>query len=140
MTHNHPHGIAGAKAIAGCVFLARTGHSKDAIREFAGKRFGYDLSRSLDDVRPGYCFDVSCQGSVPEAILAFLESTSWEDAVRKGISLGGDSDTIAAIAGSIAGPFYGGVPTDIRTEVEARLPVPVRTILAEFVSAFPSAG
>ena len=121
------------------MFLARTGHSKDAIREFAGKRFGYDLSRSLDDVRPGYCFDVSCQGSVPEAILAFLESTSWEDAVRKGISLGGDSDD-AAIAGSIAGPFYGGVPTDIRTEVEARLPVPVRTILAEFVSAFPSAG
>ncbi len=140
VTHNHPHGIAGAKAVAGCVFLARTGHSKDAIREFAGKRFGYDLSRSLDDVRPRYCFDVSCQGSVPEAILAFLESTSWEDAVRQGISLGGDSDTIAAIAGSIAAPFYGGVPADIRTEVEARLPTPVRTILAEFVSAFPSAG
>jgi ADP-ribosylglycohydrolase len=140
VTHNHPHGIAGAKAVAGCVFLARTGHSKDDIREFAGKRFGYDLSRSLDDIRPGYGFDVSCQGSVPEAILAFLESTSWEDAIRKGISLGGDSDTIAAIAGGIAGPFYGGVPADIRTEVEARLPVPVRTILAEFVSAFPSAG
>jgi ADP-ribosylglycohydrolase len=140
VTHNHPHGIAGAKAVAGCVFLARTGHAKDEIREFAGKRFGYDLSRSLDEIRPGYGFDVSCQGSVPEAILAFLESTSWEDAVRKGISLGGDSDTIAAIAGSIAAPFYGGVPADIRTEVEARLPVPVRTILSDFVSAFPSAG
>jgi len=140
VTHNHPHGIAGAKAVAGCVFLARTGHSKDDISEFAGKHFGYDLSRSLDDVRPGYRFDVSCQGSVPEAILAFLESTSWENAVRQGISLGGDSDTIAAIAGGIAAPFYGGVPPDIRAEVEARLPVPVRTILAEFVSAFPPAG
>lgn len=140
VTHNHPHGIAGAKAVAGCVFLARTGHSKGEIREFAASRFGYDLSRTLDEIRPGYCFDVSCQGSVPEAILAFLESTSWEDAVRLGISLGGDSDTIAAIAGSIAEPFYGGVPKDIRTEVEVRLPDPVRTILAEFVSAFPSGG
>ena len=140
VTHNHPHGIAGARAVAGCVFLARTRRSKDEIREFAGKRFGYDLSRSLDDVRPVYRFDVSCQGSVPEAILAFLESTSWEDAVRKGISLGGDSDTIAAIAASIAAPYYGGVPSHIRTEVEARLPISVRTIVADFVSAFPSAG
>jgi ADP-ribosylglycohydrolase len=140
VTHNHPHGIAGAKAVAGCVFLARTGHSKDEIRDFAGKRFGYDLSRSLDAIRPNYCFDVSCQGCVPEAIIAFLESTGWEDAVRKAISLGGDSDTIAAIAGGIAGPFYGGVPGDIRAEVEARVPPPVWTILAEFVSAFPSAG
>jgi ADP-ribosylglycohydrolase len=140
VTHNHPHGIRGAKAVAGCVFLARTGHSTDDIREFATRRFGYDLSRTLDGIRPAYGFDVSCQGSVPEAILAYLESTSWEDAVRKGISLGGDSDTIAAIAGSIAAPFYGGVPTDIRTEVEARLPPAVQTILAEFLSAFPSAG
>jgi len=140
VTHNHPHGIAGAKAVAGCVFLARTGHAKDEIREFATNRFGYDLSRSLDAIRPDYCFDVSCQGSVPEAIIAFLESAGWEDAVRKAISLGGDSDTIAAIAGGIAGPFYGGVPTGIRAEVEARLPTPVRTILLEFVSAFPSAG
>lgn len=140
VTHNHQHGVWGAKAVAGCVFLARTGASKDDIREFAGRRFGYDLTRSLDDIRPAYRFDVSCQGSVPEAILAFLESTSWEDAVRKGISLGGDSDTIAAIAGSVAAPFYGGVPSDIRTEVEARLPNAVRTILAEFVSAFPPAA
>jgi ADP-ribosylglycohydrolase len=140
VTHNHPHGIAGAKAVAGCVFLARAGHSKDHMREFARRRFGYDMDRRLDDIRPGYGFDVSCQGSVPEAILAFLESTSWEDAIRKAISLGGDSDTIAAVAGSIAAPFYGGVPTDIRAEVEARLPDAARTILAEFVSAFPSAG
>jgi ADP-ribosylglycohydrolase len=139
VTHNHPHGIAGAKAVAGCVYLARTGHSKDDIREFAVKRFGYDMDRTLDDIRPAYCFDVSCQGSVPEAILAFLESTGWEDAVRKAISLGGDSDTLAAIAGGIAAPFYGGVPRDIRTEVEVRLPIPIRTILAEFVSAFPPA-
>jgi ADP-ribosylglycohydrolase len=140
VTHNHPHGVAGARAVAGCVFLARTGASKDEIRDFATRRFGYDLSRSLDDIRPGYRFDVSCQGSVPEAILAFLESTSWEDAVRKGISLGGDSDTIAAVAGGIAAPFYGGVPHGIRTEVEARLSPTIRTILADFVTAFPPAG
>jgi ADP-ribosylglycohydrolase len=140
VTHNHPHGIAGARAVAGCVFLARTEHSKDDIRDFASRRFGYDLSRTLDEIRPGYCFDVSCQGSVPEAILAVLESTSWEDAVRKAISLGGDSDTIAAIAGGIAAPFYGGVPTRIRAEVEARLPLPVRRIVSEYVSAFPAAG
>ena len=140
VTLNHQQGIWGAKAVAGCVFLARTGASKDDIREFVTRRFGYDLNRTLDDIRPAYRFDVSCQGSVPEAIIAFLESTGWEDAVRKGISLGGDSDTIAAIAGSIAAPFYGGVPSNIRTEVEARLPIPVRTILAEFLSTFPSAG
>jgi ADP-ribosylglycohydrolase len=140
VTHNHPQGVWGAKAVAGCVFLARTGAGKDEIREFVTRRFGYDLTRSLDDIRPGYRFDVSCQGSVPEAIIAFLASTSWEDAVRKGISLGGDSDTIAAVAGGIGAAFYGGVPSDVRTEVEARLPTPIRTILAEFVSAFPSAG
>lgn len=140
VTHNHPHGIWGAKAAAGCVYLARTGAGKDEIREFVTRRFGYDLDRSLDDIRPGYRFDVSCQGSVPEAIIAFLESTCWEDAVRRAISLGGDSDTIAAIAGGIAAPFYGGLPSDVRTEVEARLPIPVRTILAEFMSAFPPAG
>jgi ADP-ribosylglycohydrolase len=140
VTHNHAQGIWGAKAIAGCVFLARSGRSKDDIREWVTRQFGYDLNRTVEEIRPKYCFDVSCQGSVPEAIVAFLESTSWEDAIRKGISLGGDSDTIAAMAGSIAAPFYGGVPTNIRTEIEAKLPLEVRTILGEFLSAFPSAG
>jgi ADP-ribosylglycohydrolase len=139
VTHNHPHGIAGAKSVAACIFLARTGAAKSEIRDYIVRRFGYDLSRSLDDIRPDYSFDVSCQGSVPEAIIAALESTTWEDAVRKAISLGGDSDTIAAIAGSIAAPMYGGVPKDIRTEVEARLPESARIILTEFLSAYPSA-
>jgi ADP-ribosylglycohydrolase len=140
VTHKHQHGIWGAKAVAGCVFLARTGHSKDDIRDFVTRRFGYDLNRTVESIRPEYRFDVSCQGSVPEAIVAFLDSTSWEDAVRKGISLGGDSDTIGAITGSIAAPFYGGVPTNIRTEIEAKLPPEVRTFVMEFLSAFPSAG
>jgi ADP-ribosylglycohydrolase len=140
VTHNHPEGVKGAEATAASVYFARTGTSKAEIREFVETRFGYDLSRRLDDVRPGYCFDVSCQGSVPEAILAFLESEDWEDAVRKAISLGGDSDTIACIAGGIAAAFYGGVPREIRAEVEGRLPPAMRAILAEFLLSFPSAG
>jgi ADP-ribosylglycohydrolase len=140
VTHNHPEGIKGAQAAAGAVFLARTGHTTPEIRAFAESWLGYDLSRPLDQIRPGYCFDVSCQGSVPEAIVAFLESTDWEDAVRKAISLGGDSDTIACITGGIAAAFYGGVPPAIRAEVEERLPPAMRAILTEFLLSFPSAG
>jgi ADP-ribosylglycohydrolase len=140
VTHNHPEGIKGAQATAACIFLARTGQAKAEIRGFVELQFGYDLSRSLEQVRPGYCFDVSCQGSVPEAILAFLESEDWEDAVRKAISLGGDSDTIACIAGGMAAAFYGGVPREIRAEVEGRLAPAMRAILTEFLLSFPSAG
>ena len=140
VTHNHLEGIKGAQATAACIYLARTGASKAEIRELIEGRFGYDLSRRLDEVRHGYCFDVSCQGSVPEAILAFLESEGWEDAVRKAISLGGDSDTIACIGGGIAAAFYGGVPREIRAEVEARLPPAMRAIPSEFLLSFPSAG
>jgi ADP-ribosylglycohydrolase len=140
VTHNHREGIKGAQATAACVYLARTGACKAEIRELIEGRFGYDLSRRLDDVRPGYGFDVSCQGSVPEAILAFLEWEDWEDAVRKAISLGGDSDTIACIAGGIAAAFYGGVPCEIRAEVEVRLPPQMRAILTDFLLSFPSAG
>ena len=110
VTHSHPDGIAGAQATAGAVFLARNGESKSAIKEFVEKKFGYDLSRKLDDIRPRYSFDVSCAGSVPESIICFLESDSFESALTLAISLGGDSDTMACIAGSIAEPFYGGVP------------------------------
>jgi len=139
VTHNHEEGIRGAQSTAGAIFLARTGKTKDEIRLFA-QSIGYDLNRSLDEIRPSYSFDVSCQGSVPQAITAFLESTSWEDAVRKAISLGGDSDTIACIAGSIAAPFYGGVPKPIRTEVEPRLAPTMKGILNDFLLSFPSAG
>jgi NAD-dependent SIR2 family protein deacetylase/ADP-ribosylglycohydrolase len=107
ITHNHPEGIKGAQAVASAVFMARTGSSKDEIRDHISEKYHYDLSRTLDDIRPGYRFDSSCQGSVPEAIIAFLESTGFEDALRNAVSLGGDGDTQAAIAGSIAEAFYG---------------------------------
>jgi ADP-ribosylglycohydrolase len=90
--------------------LARTGSIKEEIKEHVIDFYGYDLERNLDEIRPGYSFDVSCQGSVPEAIIAFLESSDWEDAIRKAISLGGDSDTLACIAGGIAEAFYGEIP------------------------------
>lgn len=110
VTHNHPEGIKGAQAVAAAVFLARKGAGKPEIREHLTRAFGYRLDRTLDEIRPTYRFDVTCQGSVPEALTAFLKSETWEDAVRKAISLGGDSDTIACIAGAIAEAFYGGVP------------------------------
>lgn len=112
VTHDHPDAIAGAQAVAGSIWLARTGADRERIRDFAAG-FGYDMRRKLDDIRPTYRFDVSCAGSVPEAILAFAESRNWEDAVRKAISLGGDADTQACIAGAIAEAYYGGVPTAI---------------------------
>jgi ADP-ribosylglycohydrolase len=112
-THNHPEGVKGAQATALAVFLARTGSTRDAIREEIAAQFGYDLDRSLDDIRATYTFDVSCQGSVPESLISFLESTDFEDAVRNAVSLGGDADTMACIAGAVAEAFYGGVPPAI---------------------------
>jgi len=105
VTHNHPEGIKGAQAVAAAIFLAKNKKSKEEIREYIEKEF-YPLTKTLDEIRPDYDFDVSCQGSVPEAITAFLESDNFEDAIRNAVSLGGDSDTIAAIAGSIAHAFY----------------------------------
>lgn len=121
ITHNHPEGIKGAQATALAIYLARTGSGKEQIRKRVVDQFGYDLSRSLEDIRPGYVYDISCQGTVPEAIIAFLESTSFEDAIRNAISLGGDSDTLACITGGIAEAFYGGVPQDIFEQVKALL-------------------
>ena len=113
VTHNHPEGIKGAQAVAAAVYLARTGKSKNEIKAFIVDTFGYDLSRTIDQIRPGYTFDVSCQGSVPEAIIAFLESVDFENAVRLAVSIGGDSDTIACITGGIAEAFYQAVPDHI---------------------------
>ncbi|MBR0151307.1 MAG: ADP-ribosylglycohydrolase family protein [Synergistaceae bacterium] len=117
VTHSHPEGIKGAQSTASAIFLARTGKSKDDIRGYITARYGYDLSRTIDEIRPGYRFDTSCQGSVPEAITAFLDSVSFEDAIRNAVSLGGDADTLAAIAGSIAEGFYG-VPAEIESQVK----------------------
>ena len=121
ITHNHPEGVKGAQATALAVFLARTGNDKETIRSRVATLFGYDLERTVDDIRPSYSFDVSCQGTVPEAIIAFLESQSYEDAIRSAISLGGDSDTLACITGGIAEAFYGGVPDGIREKVKELL-------------------
>jgi ADP-ribosylglycohydrolase len=137
VTHNHPEGIKGAQATALSVFLARTGATKKKIQSEIAKRFGYDLSRTIDKIRPHYRFDVSCQGTVPEAITAFLESTDYEDAVRKAISLGGDSDTLACITGGIAQAFYKEIPQGIVGEVRKRLPEEFLTIIDRFSAAFP---
>lgn len=142
VTHDHPEGVRGAQATAAAVFLARTGASKDDIRSAVEARFGYDLSARLADIRPGYEFDVSCQGSVPESIIAFLEAADYEDAVRNAISLGGDADTMACIAGGIAEAFYGGVPAVIRGETLARLDDRLRGVVEVFARRYglPAAG
>lgn len=106
VTHDHPEGIKGALATADAIYLARTGSSKEEIKNHVETNYKYDLSRSVDEIRPVYSFDVSCAGSVPESIICFLEASDFEDAIRNAISLGGDADTQAAIAGSIAGAYY----------------------------------
>jgi len=117
ISHNHPEGVKGAQATALSVYLSRMGHTKDELREQISQRFGYDLHRTVNDIRPAYAFDISCQGTVPEAIIAFLDSSSYEDAVRNAISLGGDSDTLACITGGIAEAFYQDVSEGIRAKV-----------------------
>jgi ADP-ribosylglycohydrolase len=134
VTHNHPEGVKGAESVASAIFLARTGSTKDEIRDYIVKEFGYDLSRTCDEIRPDYEFDVSCQGSVPQAITAFLEGKTFEDVIRTAVSLGGDSDTIGAMAGSIAEAFYG-VPEDFKRECENRLPDDLLEVLKKFTKA-----
>lgn len=112
VTHNHPEGVKGAQVVAGSIFLARNGASKEDIKAYATGKYGYNLDRSLAEIRPAYRFDETCQGSVPEAIQAFLESDNYEQAVRKAVWLAGDADTQAAIAGSIAEAMFG-VPEEI---------------------------
>ncbi len=136
VTHNHPEGIRGAQSAAAATFLARQGASKKEIREFVQEQFGYDLNRTIADIRTTYEFDVSCQGTVPEAITAFLESEDYEDTIRLAISLGGDADTLACIAGGIAGAFYGGVPEPIARRTLALLDDKLRSVVTEFCTKF----
>ncbi len=136
VTHNHPEGIKGAQATALAVFFARKGESKEYIRQEIVRRFAYNLDRTLEEIRPGYRFDVSCQGSVPESIIAFLESKDFEDAVRKAVSLGGDSDTMACIAGGIAQAFYKEIPADIVANVRKRLPDEFLLVVDRFNERF----
>lgn len=128
VTHNHPEGIKGAEAVATAIYLARSGKDKQYIKEYTQNEFGYDLDFTLDDIRPHYDFDVSCQGSVPQAIKAFLEGQDFEDVIRLGVSIGGDTDTICAIVGSIAEAYYE-IPESIKKEALRRLPQEMREIL-----------
>jgi ADP-ribosylglycohydrolase len=139
VTHNHPEGIKGAQATAAAVFLARSGAARWEVRDEVERRFHYDLSFTLDDIRPTYAFDSSCQGTVPQAIVAFLESSDFESAVRLAISLGGDCDTLACIAGGIAAACYG-VPGHIREQALARLDEPLKEVVAEFEARYPEAA
>ena len=131
VSHNHPEGIKGAQAIAASVFLCKDGKSKQEIKEYVEETFGYNLSRTIDDIRPNYYFDVSCQGSVPEAIIAFLEGNSFEEVIRLAISLGGDSDTIGCMAGAIAACRYP-IPDDIAERCDSLLTEDLRDIKDRF--------
>ena len=131
VTHNHPEGIKGAESVSAAIFLARTGHTKEEIRNYIVNAFGYDLSRTCDEIRPGYHHVESCQETVPEAITAFLEGTDFEDVIRTAVSLGGDCDTLTAIAGSIAEAYYG-IPEDLAKEGEARITPEMKAVLDAF--------
>ncbi len=135
ITHNHPEGIKGAQAVALSIRLLLNGNSKEAIKTRIETDFAYDLSRKLDDIRPTYQFDVSCQGSVPESIIAFLEATDFEDTIRNAVSIGGDSDTIASIAGAIASAYYP-IPDTLRQNTLERLPPSLVRLLEAFEDKF----
>ncbi len=131
-THNHEEGIRGASATALAVFLAKQGQGKEAIKKEIEFRFGYDLSVSLDSIRPTYSFDVSCQGTVPVAIRAFLESWCYEDAIRNAVSVGGDSDTNAAITGGIAVAYYKEMPDELVSAIEDNLTPDMEDVCKRF--------
>ncbi len=134
VTHNHPEGIKGAQAVASAIFLAKTKKKKD-IQEYIESAFGYDLSEPLISIKEWYKFDVSCQGSVPQSIIAFLESESLEDSIRKAVSIGGDSDTIACITGGIAEAYFG-IPQNLKKTVLERLDEPLKNIVKTFYNKY----
>ena len=137
VTHDHPEGLKGARATVHAIWLAFQGELADGIRKAVAETYGYDLSRSVDDIRPGYRFNEICQETVPEAITCALESDSFEDASRNAVSLGGDSDTLAAIAGPIAEGLHG-IPADIQTEAEGRyVPADILAIVREMYGTSP---
>jgi ADP-ribosylglycohydrolase len=139
VSHNHPEGVKGAQAIAASVFLAKQGKTKAEIKAYVENTFGYNLNRTIADIRPGYYFDVSCQGSVPEAIIAFLEGNSFEEVIRLAISLGGDSDTIGAMAGAIAACMYP-IPEEIAVRCNSILTEDLREIKDKFCKLVDDRG
>jgi ADP-ribosylglycohydrolase len=136
VTHDHPEGIKGGQATAAAIFIGRTGGSKADIRNYVQQNFGYDLGRTVDAIRPDYEFDESCQGTVPEALTCFLESTDFEDAIRNAISLGGDSDTLACITGAVAEGFYGAIPAHIAKPVLQKLDKNLHDITSRFMQTY----
>ena len=140
VTHNHPEGIKGAQATALAIFMGRKGDTKDDIRLVISQKFGYNLNQTIEAIRPTYFFDVSCQGSVPQAIIAFLQSDDVESAIRLAVSLGGDSDTLACIAGAIAHAYYNDISPEIVNGVRSRLPREFLLILAEFSDKYVKGG
>jgi ADP-ribosylglycohydrolase len=138
-THDHPDGIKGAQSVALAVFMARHGATKEDIRRELSDRFGYELHRTIDEIRPGYFKDLTCEGSVPQSLIAFLDSSSVEDAIRKAISMGGDADTMACIAGGIAEAYFGPLPDRLRDETLARLTPDIRNVVTQFHARFPIA-
>ena len=133
ITHNHPEGVKGAQAIACAIFLSKYGVCKKYIKNYIERKFGYNLDRSINDIRPSYVFDPTCQGSVPEAIICFLESTNYESAVRLAVSLGGDSDTIACMAGAIAACYYRELPKSVIDKIASIVPQEFLDILRSFL-------
>ncbi len=131
VTHNHAEGIKGAECVAAVIFLARNGKSKEGIREYVTSAFGYDLSRTCDEIRPGYRHVESCQETVPEAVTAFLEGDGFEDVIRTAVSLGGDCDTLTCIAGSMAEAYYG-VPEALKEECRKRITPEMAEVLDRF--------
>ncbi len=129
ITHNHPEGIKGAQATAAAIFLARTGKTKEEICAYIEQRFGYDLHKTWAYWHPIYGWEDSCQGTVPQAMICFLDSSDFEDAIRKAVSLGGDSDTLACITGGIAEAFYGSVPEKMASRVLEKVPMAFKKIL-----------
>ncbi len=138
VTHNHPEGIKGAEATASAIFLARSGWSKEKIRDYITEEFGYDLSRTCDEIRPGYRHIETCQATVPEAITAFLAGEDFEDVIRTAVSLGGDCDTLTCIAGGMAEAFYG-IPREIEEEGRKRLPADMLSVLDRFRAGMDAA-
>lgn len=129
ITHNHPEGIKGAQAVSAAIFMARNGMSKEAIKLYIESKYGYDLSKTCDETRPNYQYDESCQGTVPQAITAFLESVDFETCLRLSVSLGGDCDTLTCISAAIAEAFYKDIPRWIVDEMWKRLPAHFKEIL-----------
>ncbi len=131
ITHNHPEGIKGAQSTAAAIFMARNGSSKEEIRSYITEKYGYNLNRTCDEIRPVYGWEGSCQGTVPEAMVAFFDSTDFESAIRLAVSLGGDSDTLACITGGIAEAFYKEIPDPIAKGIWSLLPEDFKAILQE---------